>query len=407
MTIGAVEGAGPPPDGEPGGRHDVSRLAPRLTKTVVSVVVCGLGLVALLNTMAAGPGVGGVFLALGCMGVLLFFQLAYFTRSAILLTSRWRIPIFLLKAVCAFAPLFVFHQTWVGMPGFIAGDALLVLDSTWCWTLFTGVVVAMGGMQWSFTPDLPDTAYTAISTALTGLIVYGLIRLTDMVAEVHRTRTALAEMAVAQERLRFARDLHDLLGYSLSAISLKSELTRRLIGHDDARAVAEVSDIIEISRQALADVRDVASQYRDLSLVAETRSARSVLDAAGIEVSMAVVHGSLPDRVGTVLATVLREGVTNVLGHSKAEHCEITIRQESGTVLITIVNDGAQPEPAALPARHGLGLASLTTRVEALGGRLTAGLTDPVHFRLQAEIPLHKPMFPKQQASEGHRRIAQ
>nr|WP_237499941.1 histidine kinase [Streptomyces sp. SID8379] len=197
-------------------------------------------------------------------------------------------------------------------------------------------------------------------------------------------------MAVAEERLRFARDLHDLLGYSLSAISLKSELTRRLIGHDAERAAAELTDIVDISRQALTDVREVASQYRDLSLDAETRSARSVLAAAGIEVTMAVVHGSLPDRVGTVLATVLREGVTNVLGHSKAEHCSITIRQEAGAVSITIVNDGIQPEPAGVPTRHGLGLASLTSRVEAQGGLLTSGTLDPTHFRIHAEIPLGK-----------------
>lgn len=373
-----------------GAGPDASQIAPRLAKIVVSVVLIGLCLIAFLNTLSARPGPGWALLSLSCLGTLLYLQLAHFTKRAPLLSSRWKIPIFLFKGACAFGPLLAFKQTWVGMPGFLAGDALLVLDGAWCWTAFGLVVAIMAKVQWLFTPDVPDMAYTAVSTGLTGLIVYGLSRLTDMVAEVHRTRLVMAEMAVAQERLRFARDLHDLLGYSLSAISLKSELTRRLISHDNERAMTELTDIVDISRQALTDMRGVASQYRDLSLAAEIRSARSVLDAAGIEVKMAVTHGSLPDRVGTVLATVLREGVTNVLGHSKAEHCEITVRQEAGVVLITIVNDGVQPEPVGPPGRHGLGLTSLSARVEAIGGRLMSGTFEDSGYRLRAEMPLRQ-----------------
>ena len=294
----------------------------------------------------------------------------------------------LLQAALVYTPFLQFGQAWVGMPGFLAGNALLTLARPYSWGVFAGVVASMGAIQGTFGPDPLYMAYTMVSCTLTGLIVYGLSRLTGLVAEVQRTRLETARLAVTEERLRFSRDLHDLLGYSLSAVTLKSELARRLVTSRPDRAQDELLEILEISRQALADVRSVATGYRDLSLDHESRSALSVLTAAEVEVVMETGHGPLPRPVNTALATVLREGVTNMLGHSKAEHCEITVTQQDGTVRIRIVNDGVRTQPEEPPPRSGTGLDNLSRRVTALGGALTAGVREDGRFHLEAWIPL-------------------
>jgi two-component system sensor histidine kinase DesK len=226
-----------------------------------------------------------------------------------------------------------------------------------------------------------------ISTIITGLVIYGLTRLASVVTAMHAARTEMAKLAVAAERLRFARDLHDLLGYSLSAISLKSELTHRLVTKNPGRAEEELTQILEISRQALADVRSVASGYRELSFDDEARSARSVLSAADVEVRMDLYHRELPPMVRTVLATVLREGVTNILRHSKAERCDITLRQTASDVTIEIVNDGVPPRPREPMLDSGSGIHNLSNRVAHLAGSLTTSNSPEGYFRLRATIP--------------------
>ncbi|MDT0551565.1 histidine kinase dimerization/phosphoacceptor domain-containing protein, partial [Streptomyces lonegramiae] len=123
---------------------------------------------------------------------------------------------------------------------------------------------------------------------LCGIVIYGLSRLTDLVHEVHRTREELARMAVGRERLRFARDLHDLLGYSLSAIALKGELVHRLIEVRPEHARSETEELLMVARQALADGRVVSSGYRDMSLRDEATSAAASLAAADIQADVAI-----------------------------------------------------------------------------------------------------------------------
>ncbi|GAA3036294.1 hypothetical protein GCM10020000_12370 [Streptomyces olivoverticillatus] len=223
---------------------------------------------------------------------------------------------------------------------------------------------------------------------LCGLVVYGLSLLSQVIRELHDTRSELARMAVAQERLRFARDLHDLLGYSLSSITLKSELIRRLIPTQPQQAVEEVAEVLTISRQSLADVRTVASGYREMSLEQEIASARSVLTAAEVDVRAEVTLHPVSSEVDTVLATVLREAVTNVLRHSRADRCVITVaRADHGRVRLSVVNDGADPAHRDASLDSGSGLGNLAARLQAVGGRLTFHHTDSCTFRLEAEAP--------------------
>jgi two-component system sensor histidine kinase DesK len=305
-----------------------------------------------------------------------------------------RIAITAGQALLGFLPFFAFGQAWVGMPGFVAGGALLMLPGPYSVVAFVAVVVATGSVQGAIAPQVLLVAYTTVSTILTGLIVYGLSRMSILVEEVRATRGEMARVAVLNERLRFARDLHDLLGYSLSAVTLKSELTRRLVGKNQARAVAELEEIREISRQALADVRLLAVGYREMSLEDEARSARSVLVAADIVVKMDIRHPPLPGHVATVLATVLREGVTNLLQHSKAEHCEVSAAERAGRVVMTIANDGVTGCAGEVSPHGGSGISNLASRVHALGGALHTTLGQDGWFRLRVDLPLTAPPAP-------------
>jgi two-component system sensor histidine kinase DesK len=369
-------------------RWQVPALAPQLARGIVVAVFGGFSTIALLRIVSLDRGAGYVLLSASCLIALLSLQLFYFSRPAAQLRSPLGYLALVVQAGLVYLPLLQFKQAWVGMPGFLAGSVLLVLPARIAWPAFALIVASMAGAQAVLTGGPFDIAYTAVSTVITGLVVYGLTRLASMVTELHAARTELAQMAVAQERLRFARDLHDLLGYSLSAITLKSELTHRLVGKNPVKAQEELSEVLDISRRALADVRAVASGYRELSLAAESESARSVLAAADVDVSMDLDYGVLPSHIRTVLATVLREGVTNLLRHSKAERCDITVRQERGKVWIEIVNDGVPSTPAEPVPQGGSGIHNLSVRVRTLAGTLNAGVDDDGRFRLRASVPV-------------------
>lgn len=364
-------------------------LVPQLASGILIAVLAGFYVVAFLHILYLPNGFVNTVMSTVYLGMLLPLQL-YISRPSARPRSPGLYVALAIQACLVYGPLLQFREAWIAQPGFLAGSVLLVLPPRLAWTAFTLVVLSMAATQAAFTDRTIDIAYTTVSTVITGLVVYGLSRLAGLVAELHAAQNELAQMAVAQERLRFSRDLHDLLGYSLSAITLKSELTHRLMTKDPARAQEELSEVLDISRGALADVRSVASGYRELSLDTESESARSVLIAADVEVRMNLDYGELPVRVRTVLATVLREGITNVLRHSKAEQCEITVQQDKETVRIDIVNDGVPAAPTELGPRGGSGIANLSARVAALDGQLTAGLDPDGRFRLHATAPVSR-----------------
>jgi two-component system, NarL family, sensor histidine kinase DesK len=203
---------------------------------------------------------------------------------------------------------------------------------------------------------------------------------------VQAKRGELAQLAIINERMRFSRDLHDLLGYSLSAITLKAELTRRLVGSNAPRARDELAEILDIARQALADVRIVASGYRNISLAKEASSVTALLAAAGIATRVEITCGALDEKIDTVLATVLREAITNMLRHSTARNCAIEAGVTENQVRLLISNDGVPR--SARSGRPGGGLENLTTRITAIGGHLTAHARTDGWFDVLAEAPL-------------------
>lgn len=377
---------------EPPGTAGVD-LRPRrawyLANGIVTVVFSGYCVITLIGLLISGLTTEQVGLAVLCTGALLAIQLLYFGRPATELRSALSHGMLLAQALVAYLPLLVFGPAWVGQPGIVAGSVLLVLRPVLAWPAFAAVVASMGVIQEVLTSQPIDVAYTTIATALTGLEFYLLTRLARLVSELHAARAELAGGAVAEERLRFARDLHDLLGLNLSAIALKGELTRRLVRKSPERARRELEEITGIARRALADVRSVASGYRELSLEGEARIARSLLAASDVDVRLNLAQLDLPAQTRTVLATALREGVTNALRRNGVQHCEIAVREAGGSVLLDIVHDGVErdsAEPDDDLAKPGFG--KLADRVTALGGRLTAETVPSGRFRLHVDIPL-------------------
>jgi two-component system sensor histidine kinase DesK len=222
-----------------------------------------------------------------------------------------------------------------------------------------------------------------------GVDMIGVVHLTDALRELHATRDELAHQAVVEERLRLARDLHDLLGHTLSMITLKSELAGRLIEKDPARAAQEVQEVERVARQALREVRTAVAGYRQPTLGSELDGARQILEAAGIDCLVEQGAGELPPAIEAVLAWTVREGVTNVVRHSRARKCTVRIGREGGDVYAEIINDGCRPDYS--PARTGSGLSGLTERVATRGGQLEAGSLSKENgrcFRLWVELPV-------------------
>src|SRR5207302_9930643 len=152
----------------------------------------------------------------------------YFGRPATRLNSPLSHVLLPAQACLCFLPFLLLGQAWVGEQGFLAGTVLLVLRATWGWAAFAAIVAGTGWIQTALSPSVLAFAYTTIGTALTGLEMFLLTRLVRFAWQRHRARAELARGAAAEERLRFARDLHDLLGINLSAIALKAELALRL-----------------------------------------------------------------------------------------------------------------------------------------------------------------------------------
>ncbi len=232
-----------------------------------------------------------------------------------------------------------------------------------------GFAVLLAAAMLALTSSVPGGAQWELALTLVALTLWmvgfaGNIRLT---LELARTRDELARTAVAAERERIARDLHDILGHSLTAIAVKAGLARRLVDRDPAAATLEIADVERLAREALSDVRATASGMRDVSLAGELAMAGAVLRAAGIRPVLPQAVDDVAPAGREVFGYVVREAVTNVVRHSEAASCTITLAPDR----IEIADDGRGPDPTA--PGNGSGLAGLGDRVRAAGGTLTSG----------------------------------
>jgi two-component system sensor histidine kinase DesK len=391
--------AAPATPGEP--------LAPRLAQAVLVVVLCGLALLYLLFVAENVHGVPGgystpvVAFTVADAVALVILQLRHSWPSrgpGPYSTGRprgWPCTLFL-QAVLTYA-LF----PWIGwhpliMLGFLAGSALLLVPAPPGWVAFA-VVIASLPVLWAVKPVaglstvgwLGAMVFLTLDSAALGLLIYGLTRLAQLAVQLGNLRGELARQAVAGERLRLARDTHDLLGLGLSAIAMKADLIGKLIGRDDARAGEEIAELARICATARADVRLVAGEARHLPLDAELAAARDVLASAGIDVRMRVTADPSPE-AAAVLVPVIREAVTNILKHSTASYCVLEMTADARLLTLSISNDGSTDTgsgPPAAASRAGTGLRNLAARLEAAGGHQSATREDGT-FSLAVELPL-------------------
>jgi two-component system, NarL family, sensor histidine kinase DesK len=431
-------GPGEPPAREPAAPSSAvigARLAwAVLVAVLLMFVVENTGYVVALHY-----GTGVTALAVGDIALITALQLYHSAAGRQGRRPRaWPVTL-ALQVVLAYAFAFPFIWAYSGFLGpFVAGSILLLVPGRWRWAGYAAVVVSYSAL-YAVLPVRDGGpwihlvfSYAAVTAGI-GLMVYGLSWLAGLARELEGLRDQLAWMAAVRERLRVARDVHDLLGLGLSAVALKADLIGALIGRDEGRAAAEIEEMSRICATVRADLRLVTGDGKRLSLAAELAAAKQILSSAGIKVRASIPGGSLPAAADEVLAPVLREAVTNILRHAAATACVIEVSAYAGALRLHVGNDGAAQRgteggTAAAGGRAGttaaggragtgtaggragtgtaggragtgtaggragtgtggLGLANLDARVRAAGGRLATWQADG-RFGLTAELPL-------------------
>ena len=246
--------------------------------------------------------------------------------------------------------------------------------------LVDGSVLVLLAVSAYFSGDLShdlDPLGTLLSVSL-GMTFMG--RLIRVNGELEKARDEITTLAVAEERNRLGRDLHDILGHSLTTITVKAGLARRVLesSGDFQRAQDEIREVEELARQALGDVRATVSGYRQVSLSTEVVGAREALRAAGVEPDLPHAVDNVRPELQEVFGYVVREGVTNVLRHSRATRCEVRL----GDTWLEMRDDGRGAGDTA----SGNGLTGLAERLREVGGGLVAGPLPDGGYLLRAEV---------------------
>lgn len=303
-----------------------------------------------------------------------------------------------LMIVLVYIPVYWFTWNWLAAQGLVIASVLMVLGERRIAVaiavlpvlgnvLFFGIrYVGIGRPGWSVGAGIFEMFWWGAGLAVMAAALYGAARLVRTADELQAAHTELAELAIARERLRICRDLHDLIGQSLSAVSLRGDLALRLLPADPDAARAEIATLVGTARGALHDILAVTRNDTGVDLHAEAEGAKVLLAAAGIDTRISLEPDVLPADATAVFGWALREGVTNVLRHSDAATCSITGSRAGGRARLEIVNDGARPKAAS----HGNGLTGLAERARAFAGALTAGPAADGTFRLLVELPVEE-----------------
>jgi two-component system, NarL family, sensor histidine kinase DesK len=260
--------------------------------------------------------------------------------------------------------------------------------------------------SWLAHEDATDFFVILLPVLLIGLAMIGFRLQIGLMHELAQARETVAKLATNEERLRLARDMHDLTGQSLSMITLKSELAAKRLGKLPASAerdvvLGDLGDIGRVSRQTLHDIREAVSGYRRPTLAIEVITARNALDAAGMRLDddpgLTLRSGTFDADSEAVLAWCLREAVTNVIRHSGAKNCRIRLTERPGELSLEVSDDGRglSHAHADAPTGKGTGLRGMSERLSSEGGRLSLGAADPAPnsrwshgFKLTATVPV-------------------
>jgi two-component system sensor histidine kinase DesK len=337
--------------------------------------------------------------------------------------GRDRRPVDLaIGASAAFALAFAYGPGWLALPGLLAGAAVIALTPRRSAPVVVLILAGQALVAVVWRVRAAELADLLVQSVITIVVLGALGWLTSLYDELSRSRVELARMAVVEERLRFSRDLHDVLGHTLSVIGLKNEVALLLIERDPGKAAQEIRDSLDVSRRAAGDLRALVRGYRNQSLTAEIAGVRSILELAGVGCEADAVPPQLPQPVQDAVGWLVREGGTNVLRHSKATRCEIRLRVSDRQLVVEMSNDnpdgavtdrppattggagagggraggagggradgaaGGRADGAADRA-GGHGLVGLRERFAAITGQVTWSVADG-RFVLRAEVPL-------------------
>ncbi|MEU7888223.1 sensor histidine kinase [Microbispora bryophytorum] len=313
--------------------------------------------------------------------------------------SRWLPATLAVQVVATYLPEAVGFTNWsAGTAPLLAGPVLLLLPLRWGGVMvMTMAAVEFWWLQ-GIWHNVTGSFFYALTIVITGSMIYVVVRLSRVTAELEQARADLAEAAVLKERLRISRDLHDGLGHNLTAIVLKGDLAARLMDRDLSAAKTEVGALVQVAREAAQEVRQVARGYRRMTLADEVHRAVALLESSGIGCQVNLAEITPSPEADEALAWAVREGATNILRHSRATTCSITTSNRAGRTHLEIVNNGVQSDAAQTAtdpvddgpesARPlGGGLIGLVERAAQVGGTVEAGRTSEDGFRLTMEVP--------------------
>ncbi|MDU0289181.1 sensor histidine kinase [Saccharothrix longispora] len=260
---------------------------------------------------------------------------------------------------------------WAMLPGLVIAHVAATLPARTRWpvVVLAGVVTVVAGAVLGGEDRTPAVVLAVVMIVTLVFADLAQLWVWDLAQQLEQARRTAEALAVAEERLRFAADLHDIQGHHLQAIALKGELAQRLVGRDDDLARQHAGEVAELARTALRETRDVVQGYRRASLGLEIANAVGVLRAAGIETAVDGNAADVPPPLQPLFGALVREGTTNVLRHSRARRCDVAITVEDGRTRVRVRNDGVRPDEVGEP---GAGLAGLRERFAAVGGRVEA-----------------------------------
>ncbi len=342
---------------------------------------------------SAGVRAVGLILTIGCVATFSALQFG-------LVRLRLARGIPLLAIACTFCSvaLFVLFGSWITLGMALAALGLGIKGPRGA---VLAIVVAVGCHGYLITqvPDLDRRTGIPVTNWVTAIVLYSVTRLFIVLQELRRTREHLARLQVDEERSRISRDLHDIMGRTLVAVSLRTETAMRFIDLDVDKCREQLDQLQSAISAGQAQLRALTSGPVITGLTSELETARRLFDRLGIRLGVETVP--IADQsVDQIMAAVVREAVTNSLKHSRPQECRITVRRESLATVLSVVNDGvgdavnasdSNPLARTRDGGGGTGLEDMRARVEALGGSFVAGPVDGRRFRVIARIPHSAP----------------
>lgn len=337
-----------------------------------------------LGEALALPHLGQKILAIaavvvfGATFVTTFWGFRNANRAARRLDVRWAwLGLIIMASLVSVLALLIGSQAF-GATIYMAVLAVMTLPSLQAWSVVGALVLVVEVLP-RLIPDWDPGSFFAVQLVISAVAAWGITQVFKRNHELAVARQQLADLAVVAERERVSRDVHDILGHSLTVITVKAELAGRLLEIDPARAAAEISQLETLAREALNDVRSTVGGLRKVDIAVELSSARSALVAAGIDADLPADADVVPLRNRELFGWTLREAVTNVIRHSAARHCRIDL----DATRIAVSDDGSGM--SAEPSGDGNGLRGLTERVHAANGTVVVGRSAAGGFRVEVE----------------------